>query len=69
MTQQIAPRKRFIVDDQGNRVGVLLEIAEYHRMLEALEELECLRAYDAAKASGEVAIPFAQAAAEIEHSR
>jgi hypothetical protein len=37
--------------------------------IEELEELESIRAYDAAKASGDQAIPFAQAIAEIEAER
>ena len=37
--------------------------------LEELEELESIRAYDAAKASGDGAIPFQQAMEEIERSR
>lgn len=61
--------ERFVVDDAGNRVAVLLEIAEYQSMLEQLEELESLRAYDHAKASGESAIPFEQAVQEIERDR
>lgn len=61
--------ERFIVDDAGNRVGVLLDIEEYQAMLEGLEELESIRAYDLAKASGEEAVPFEQAVQEIERER
>jgi len=61
--------ERFVVDDAGNRVAVLLEIAEYQSMLEQLEELESIRAYDLAKASGEKTIPFEQAVQEIERDR
>ena len=39
------------------------------KVLEELEELESIRAYDRAKASGDEAIPFDQAIAEIERSR
>jgi len=62
-------KERYVVDEKGNRVGVLLDLEDYHRLLEALEELECLRAYDAAKASGDEAIPFDQAINEIERER
>lgn len=65
----IALQERFVVDDRGRRVSVLLDIETYHKLLEELEELESLRAYDAAKASGDEAIPFEQAIAEIEHNR
>jgi len=58
--------ERFLVDDKGKRVGVFLDMKAYQRILEALEELESIRAYDAAKRSGDEAIPFAQAVAEIE---
>ncbi|MCZ6552197.1 MAG: hypothetical protein O7A67_00215 [SAR324 cluster bacterium] len=63
------PKERYIVDEAGNRTGVVLDIAEYRKLLEELEELETLRAYDAAKASGGEAIPFDQAVAEIEQDR
>lgn len=61
-------KERYIVDEEGNRIGIVLEIADYQRLLEELEELECIRAYDAAKASGDEAIPFEQAVAEIEQT-
>ena len=60
---------RYIVDEKGNRVGVLLDWDDYRRLLEALEELESIKAYDAAKASDEEIIPFDKAIEEIERSR
>lgn len=62
-------KERFIVDENGKRVGVLLDIEDYHRLLEELEELEAIRAYDAAKASGDEVLPLEQALAEIEKDR
>jgi hypothetical protein len=59
-------KERYIVDEKGNCVGVLLDIEDYNKLLAELEELESIRAYDAAKASGDEAIPFEQAIAEIE---
>jgi PHD/YefM family antitoxin component YafN of YafNO toxin-antitoxin module len=61
--------ERFVVDEAGNRVAVLLDLTEYQSMLEELEELESIRAYDLAKASGEKPIPFEQAVQEIERNR
>jgi len=58
--------KQYVVDEKGDRVGVLLSLEDYQKLLDEPEELESLRAYDAAKASGEEAIPFEQAIAEIE---
>jgi len=60
---------RYVTDEKGVRVGVLLDIADYERLLEALEELEAIRAYDRAKASHDEVIPFEQAVEEIERAR
>jgi hypothetical protein len=62
-------KEQYVVDAKGNRVGVLLDIAAYRELLAELEELESIRAYDAAKASGDEAVPFEQAVAEIEQNR
>ena len=48
---------------------MLLDIEDYHRLLEELEELEAIRAYDAAKASDDEVLPLEQALAEIEKDR
>ena len=39
------------------------------KILQELEELESIRAFDAAKTSGDEAVPFEQAVEEIEQSR
>lgn len=62
-------KERYIVNENGDRIGVILDIAEYQQLLEELEELECIRAYDAASASNDEVIPFEQAIAEIEQNR
>lgn len=57
------------MDEKGNKVSVVLDIDEYRRIITELEELESIRAYDAAKASGDEAIPLDDAIAEIERKR
>ncbi len=57
-----------MTDDAGTRIGVLIEIDDYHRILEDEEELASIRAYDAVKASGDEAIPLEQSVKEIENS-
>jgi hypothetical protein len=64
----ITLKERFIVDENGQRVGVLLDIEAYRQLLEDVEELEAIRAYDAAKASGDEAVPLEQAFAEIDNN-
>ena len=42
---------QYITDNTGNRMAVILPIEEYSQILNELEELDAIRAYDAAKAS------------------
>lgn len=58
--------EQFVIDQSGNKTAVLLDIERYAELLEAQEELESIRAYDEAKASGDEAIPFTQAVKEME---
>jgi PHD/YefM family antitoxin component YafN of YafNO toxin-antitoxin module len=60
---------RYVVDETGNRVAVLIDIEEYRKIPEALEELESVNAFDEAKASDDESIPFLQAIMEIEDQR
>jgi hypothetical protein len=60
---------QFLTNEKGERVAVVIGIKEYEKLLEELEDLEDIRAYDEAIASGETPIPFEQAIAEIKRSR
>ena len=62
-------KHQFVVDDSGKKTGVILTIEEYEKLIEEAEELEAIRAYDAAKAANDKAIPFEQAVTEIERGR
>ncbi len=62
-------KEKYVVDKDGNRVGVVLDIEEYKKILEDLEELEAIRTYDDAKSADDEAIPFEQAVDEIKASR
>ena len=62
----VASQDGYVVDSNGDRIAVIVDFERYRRLCEAEEELECIRAYDAAKASNDDAIPFDQAVAEIE---
>lgn len=65
----ISLKEKYVVDEKGKRIGIMLDIKEYRKILEALEELESIQAYDRAKASKEKPIPFSQAVAEIQKKR
>lgn len=60
---------RFVTDEADNRIAVILDIDRYEELVEALEELEDIRAFDQGKTSGDEAIPFEQAVEEIERAR
>ena len=64
-----ATNERYVVDKKGKPVSVLLDIRAYRKILEELEELAAIHAYDVAKASGDKAAPFDEAVAEIERAR
>lgn len=63
----------YVTDENGKRVGVIPGIEEYGRIMDELEELEDIRAYDEAKAeleSGEdELVLFEQAMKEIDEGR
>ena len=61
--------EQFVVDSAGNRNAVLLGMERYVELIDAEEELECIRAFDDAKASDEEVIPFLRALDEIEVER
>jgi hypothetical protein len=61
--------KQFVTDENGVRVAVVLDIKEYEELLDDLEDLQAVREYEEAKASGEVPIPLEQALNEIRRNR
>jgi hypothetical protein len=65
----MAAREQYVVDQDGNRTAVLVDVNYYHELVAALDEIESIRAFDEAKASGDEVIPFAQATDEIERQR
>ena len=62
-------KEKYVVDKDGNRVSVVLDIEQFKKILEDLEELESIRAYDAAKTADDESIPFEQAVEEIKARR
>jgi PHD/YefM family antitoxin component YafN of YafNO toxin-antitoxin module len=61
--------RQFVVNERGEKVAVLIGIEEYGKLLEELEDLEDIRAYDEAMASGETPVPFEEAIERIERER
>jgi hypothetical protein len=51
----------FITDQKGNKISAVLPIKAYKQLLEELEELADIRAYDKAKAKKEIPILLSEA--------
>jgi PHD/YefM family antitoxin component YafN of YafNO toxin-antitoxin module len=64
---------RYVTDEKGERIGVILDVREYERLMEALEDLADLRAADEtlqAIARGEEdLLPLDEADNEMEEER
>jgi len=60
---------RYVVDDKGEKVAVILPVAIYEKIIEELEELEDIRAFDEAKTSGEPLIPFEEVLERVKKLR
>ena len=62
-------QRQFLVDASGQKIAVVISIQEYQEMLEELEDIEALREFEEAKASGETSVPLDVAIARIERNR
>lgn len=62
-------KEQYVIDENGKRIAVIVDVQYYKELLAALEEIELVRAYDEAKASDDEVIPFNQATDEIERQR
>jgi hypothetical protein len=60
---------KYITDDTGKKLSVVLPIEEYKALLEELDELDDIRRYDAAKAADEPTLPLDEAFSLIEARR
>ena len=65
LVRMIKAREQYVVSGKGRKVAVLLPVSAYQKLVADVEELETIRAYDAAKASRSKAIPFKQAKEEL----
>ena len=55
---------QFVIDENQNPTAILLPIPEWEQVVEDLEELDDIRAFDLAKSGDQETIPFAQAVAK-----
>lgn len=61
--------KNFVIDGKGKKVSVILPLKDYLKLIEELEELEDIKAYDKAINRKQEFIPLDKALKEIELTR
>jgi len=62
----LAVHPEYVVNEQRDRKAVLLPISDWDRIVDELEELSDIRAYDKAKAESQDSLPFDEAIREIQ---
>ncbi len=65
-TMGIILNPQYVVDNEQSTKAVMLSIEEWSQVLEALEELEDIRAYDAARAGSQETVLFEEAVRQIQ---
>ncbi len=60
---------QFITNEKGERTAVIIDIEEYEKLLDELEDLDDIRAFDEAKASSETPVPLEEALERIRKER
>ena len=60
---------KYITDQDGNKISVVISVEEFESMMEMLDELEDVRIYDKAKLSDDPSIPIDEAFELIETLR
>ncbi|NBC29236.1 MAG: hypothetical protein GVY29_04500 [Spirochaetes bacterium] len=57
---------QFVIDENRNRKAVMLPIDEWRKIVDELEELDDIRAYDEAKEGSQDSVPLERALREID---
>lgn len=59
----------YVVDEKARKKAVLLSFAEWQQLMEAIEELDDIRAYDKAREEPDDLVPFEEAVRQIKAKR
>ena len=57
--------KDYLIDEKGEKKAVVVPFSEWHKINEALEELDDIRVYDKAKSTPSDPLPFHEAIKKI----
>ena len=62
-------KNQYITDSLGNKVAVVLAMKDYEKILEELDEYECIKSYDKVKARKQEFLPADEIFKAIEQKR
>ncbi len=62
-------KHQFITDTKGKKIAVIIPIEEYDKIVEKLEMLADIKAYDSSMVVNEPRIPYGKAIKQIEAKR
>jgi PHD/YefM family antitoxin component YafN of YafNO toxin-antitoxin module len=62
-------KTQYITDNQGKKVAVILPVKDYEKIMDELDELHCVKAYDKAKTRKQEFIPAIEMFKAIEQKR
>lgn len=62
-------KTQFVTDDHGKKVAVILSIKDYEKIMDDLDELDCIKAYDQAKSRKQEFVPATDVFNAIEQKR
>lgn len=62
----ISIHPKYVIDENENKSAIILSVDEWSKIMDEIEELEDIRAYDAAKSTPQESLPFEQAVREIQ---
>ncbi len=62
-------KTQFIMNQQGKKVGVILPIKDYEKLLDEIDELACVKAYDRVTSKKMTFVPALELFKAIEKNR
>lgn len=62
-------KTQYVTDNHGKKVAVIVPVKDYEKIMDELDELECIKAYDKAKTRKQEFIPAADVFKAIEQKR
>ncbi len=61
-------REKYLVDDKGRKTAVVLDVREYRRLMERLEDLEDALELDEARRTSSGSRPYEEVRAELKQA-